>query len=85
MKITKEYLENIVENIYKQVESEIGITRWQFIQIAGHGRGNASKVAKNPKLNTIVNLIETRDKLLKDKGKGIYPPTNKKELDKRNK
>lgn len=85
MKITARDLETLVENIYTQVESEIGITRWQFVQIAKCGRGNANQVAKNPTLKTIVKLIETRDKLLSDKKKGLYPATNKKVLDNRNK
>ena len=71
MKITRDLLENLVENIYKQVESDIGISRSQFIKIAGHGYKNAKTIGKNPTLKTILNLIDTRDKLLKQKNEKI--------------
>lgn len=65
--ITAKDLENLIENIYRQVEAELGITRWQFVRIAGHGRGNANQIGKNPTLKTIINLLETRDKLFSKK------------------
>lgn len=62
MKITKEYLLNVCEKIFDDVE-QLGVGRNIFCEMAGCGKYNASKIARNPRLSTIIRLIEQRDKL----------------------
>lgn len=63
MKITKEYLTNLVETLYEQVESDFGIPRNNFVEMAGLGARTANRLTKSCTLKTILKLIETRDKI----------------------
>ncbi len=62
MKITKEYLLTVCDKIFDDVE-QLGIGKNTFCEMAGFGKFNALKIAKNPRLSTIIRLIEQRDKL----------------------
>lgn len=70
MKITKEYLLGICDKIFDDV-AQLGIGKNTFCEMAGFGKCNAQKIAKNPTLNTIITLIEHRDKLRELKKKGL--------------
>lgn len=64
-KITPAYLRTIITRTLKQVE-DAGFTQIQLCHEAGLKRDNLAKM-KNPKLNTIIKLIEAKDRLLKKK------------------
>lgn len=61
--ITPTYLKNVIKRIIKEVES-IGCTQIQLCHEAGLKRDSFSKM-KNPTINTIIKLIEAKERLKK--------------------
>lgn len=62
-KITPAYLRTIIRRITDEVES-LGFTQIQLVHEAGLKRDSLSKI-KNPTINTIIKLMEARDRLKK--------------------
>ena len=66
-KITPAYLRGIVRKIISEVES-MGCTQIQLVHEAGIKHDRISKM-KNPTINTIIKLMEARDRLKTKMGK----------------
>lgn len=62
-RITPDYLRSVISRIVKQVENA-GFTQIQLCREAGIKYNNLSKM-KNPKINTVIKIIEAKDRLLK--------------------
>ena len=62
-KLTPAYLRGIVQKIINEVKG-MGFTQIQLCQEAGLNKDTLAK-CKNPQLNTIIKLIEARDRLKK--------------------
>lgn len=63
LKITPTYLRTIIQKIINDVKG-MGLTQLQLCQAAGLKRDSLSKM-KNPKIETIIKLMEARDRLKK--------------------
>lgn len=62
-KLTPTYLRGLIRKIIKEVE-DIGCTQIQLCHEAGLKRDSFSKM-KNPTINTIIKLIEAKERLKK--------------------
>lgn len=62
-KITPAYLRTIIRRIIDEVES-LGFTQIQLVHEAGIKHDRISKM-KNPTINTIIKLMEAKDRLKK--------------------
>lgn len=62
-KLTPTYLRGLIHKIIKEVE-DIGCTQIQLCHEAGLKRDSFSKM-KNPTINTIIKLIEAKERLKK--------------------
>lgn len=62
-KITPTYLRTIIRKIIDEIES-LGFTQLQLVHEAGIKHDRIAKM-KNPTLNTIIKLLEAKDRLKK--------------------